>query len=347
MSTIDSFPLLSAEHVIIYPIVTVTVMCIVYGFYIALFSHCIQLLRHGGGSRRSVYVWSTVTLFATSTGMVAVEITKVLHESLVEFTSAKAREFGPLYNFASHDTLKNAIYAFGSILPIIANVAADFILIHRCYVVWGSKKRILVPMIVASFVVNLISSTGAIVQIIGFRDSRIESNTALTGIGAELEAVGFITSAVFNLMLTLSTAGRIWWITRCVGPSRTYYVVTTMNKIILESGTLYPLAMIVHLSFTNAFPGDQLPIDTYPLIVLAAGITPTLIVIRKRLGISTPDGDTVTQPPRSSQFMTSIQPAERSLHLSRLSATVGRHTSVVEANHTKTLLRAPQAVHAV
>ncbi|KAG7092857.1 hypothetical protein E1B28_009172 [Marasmius oreades] len=347
MSTIDTvqyLPLLDVGQVIIYPIVTVTVMCIAYGFYIALFSRCIQLLRHDGVSRRSLYVWSTVTLFVMSTGMVAVEITKVLQQSVVEFTSAKTRDFLPLYNFATHDTHKIITIAFGSTLPIIANAAADFILIHRCYVVWGFKKRILIPVIVASFAVNLISSIATIMLIIGLRDTRIKSNLAIAENAQNIQAVGFIMSATFNLALTLLTGGRIWWITRCAGPSRTYYVVTTMNKIILESGMLYPLVMIVHLSITNTFADFQLPIDTLPLVVLAAGIAPTLIIVRIRLDFSNADDDTVTQPPRSSHFMTSIQPTERSLHLLRLS-TVG--TSVVKANHAKTIPRAPQVVHAV
>ncbi|KAG7092856.1 hypothetical protein E1B28_009171, partial [Marasmius oreades] len=161
--------------------------------------------------------------------------------------------------------------------------------------------------------------------------------------GEYIQVVGAIMSATFNLALTLLTGGRIWWITRCVGPSRTYYVVTTMNKIILESGMLYPLTVIVHLSITNAFARVQFPIDTLPLTVLAAGIAPTLIVVRIRLGISTPDGDTVTQPPRSSQFMTSIQPTERTLHLLRLSP-VNRPSSVIEVNQVKTPSRTLQAV---
>ncbi|KAG7092855.1 hypothetical protein E1B28_009170 [Marasmius oreades] len=345
MSTTDSESQLDVGQVIIRPIVTVTVMCIVYGFYIALFSHCMQLLRHGGLSRRSRYLWSTVTLFVASTGMVAVEITKVLHDSVVEFTSAKTQDLQPFYNLLKHDAVRRVIYAFAYTLPIIANVAADFILIHRCYTVWGAKKRILIPMIVTSFAVTMISSTGLIMSIIGFRDTTIKSNMALFNNGGNIQAIGWIMSAIFNFALTLLTGGRIWWITRCVGPPRNY-LVTTMNKIIFESGVLYPLVMIVHLSIDNAFPENQVPIDTYPLIVLAAGIAPTLIIVRIRLGISTHDGDTMTQPPRSSQFMTSFQLTERSLYLSRPS-TVTRPRPAIEVNQVKTPPRTLQAVQEV
>ncbi|KAF9259789.1 hypothetical protein L218DRAFT_633526 [Marasmius fiardii PR-910] len=124
--------------------------------------------------------------------------------------------------------------------------------------------------------------------IIGARDTRIASSRVLFEDGQTITAVGLIMSALFHLVFTLLTAGRIWWISRTVQRSKAGWSLNqkhrTVIRIILESGILYPLVMIVHLSITNGF--HQVPFDTLPLTVLAAGIAPTLIIVRARLGMS-------------------------------------------------------------
>ncbi|KAF9265721.1 hypothetical protein L218DRAFT_924262 [Marasmius fiardii PR-910] len=348
MLTINSshyLPLLEVGQVVIFPIVTVMVMCIVYGFSIALFALCIHLLRQGRMRFQTLYISFIAILFVLATSMVAVEVMKMIQESVEEFVFIKTGNFLPLYNFLKHDTLKTTIYALGIILPILANIAADSILIHRCYVVWGSTRRILLPLVLASFAVNVTSSTGAIMFIIGIRDTRISSNIALVKTGGNIQAVGMILSASFNSILTLLTAGRVWRITRTLRSSSTYNL-TTMNRIILESGMLYPLAMIIHLSITNAFPQYHTPFDTLPLVVLAAGIAPTLIIVRIRLGIGARGDDLgAWEPP----LLTTVQPTERSMCFSQLSTMGPAYrpgACLMESNRVK-LPRPVQAAHVV
>ncbi|KAF9256825.1 hypothetical protein L218DRAFT_172215 [Marasmius fiardii PR-910] len=311
-------PLFEVLNVIVSPIVTVMVMFIVYGSYIALFALCVYLLRQGEGRFRTLYFSSVAVLFVISTSMVVVETAKELQESVMLFKSVRTQDFLPFLKFTTHDTTKTIIYAFYLILPVAANAAADFILIHRCYAV-----------------------TGMIMIIIGSTDTRVRSNRVLFENGQTIGAVGLIISATFNSVLTLLTAGRIWWITRSVRKSKTY-LLTTMNKIIFESGMIYPLTMIVHLSITNGFPQYYVPFDTFPVVVIAAAIAPTLIIVRIRLGISVPDAGTVTQPPRSSIFLHSIQPTQRSIYFSRLSA-ANRRLSRLEGIQVKP----PPAVHKI
>ncbi|KAF9256850.1 hypothetical protein L218DRAFT_965956 [Marasmius fiardii PR-910] len=353
MSTANSSEyasLLEVGQVVIFPVVTVLVMSIIYGFYIALFSLCIYLLRQGNMRHQTPYVWSTVTLFVIASAMVAAETTYELQKSIVAFTSAKTRDILPLLSYLTHDKLKTIIVVLILILPILANIIADFILIHRCYVAWGSAKRILVPLVLTSCAVNVVYSAGAIMYIFGMRDEAIESNLYWFKQGLFVQALGLIMSASFNSVLTLLTAGRIWWITRCAIRSSRTHVLTTMNKIILESGMLYPLVTILHLAVTNAYPAYQIPFDTFPPVVLAAGIAPTLIIVRIRLRASSPLGedDTVTQPPQSSLFLNSfLQPTQsRSVYLSPLSV-VGRRTSLIEGDNIKSLPKALQAMHAI
>uniref|UniRef100_A0A0W0G4X4 Uncharacterized protein n=1 Tax=Moniliophthora roreri TaxID=221103 RepID=A0A0W0G4X4_MONRR len=96
-----------------------------------------------------------------------------------------------------------------------------------------------------------------------------------------------VTAAV-NLILTLLTAGRVWWIIRRaqahkVGPLNKYKTLSSINRIILESGMLYPISIVVHLStFSTKTP----LIELTPIVVLVAGIAPTLIIVRTSMGQS-------------------------------------------------------------
>ncbi|KAJ8088148.1 hypothetical protein PM082_013699 [Marasmius tenuissimus] len=145
---------------------------------------------------------------------------------------------------------------------------------------------------------------------IGYRDLAIEANRALVDKGETIAAISLVISASFNLALTLLAAGRIWWMTRILNPSKTR-TVRTINKIILESGMLYPLVMIAHLAIANA----NLPLDTFPLIALAAGITPPLIIVLTRLSVHVVEDSEATYSRNNN--LTSFRLTERSFGLSR------------------------------
>ncbi|KAK1217710.1 hypothetical protein PQX77_019630 [Marasmius sp. AFHP31] len=126
---------------------------------------------------------------------------------------------------------------------------------------------------------------GTAMLIIGYRNMDVEANQVLYTKGQTIVGISLVVSAAFNLALTLLTgewlipsdvmttalipfeAGRIWWITRVLNPSKTR-ATRIMNKIILESGMLYPLVTILHLGVVNSGPDP--PLDTFPLVVLTA-----------------------------------------------------------------------------
>ncbi|KAF9265722.1 hypothetical protein L218DRAFT_1075802 [Marasmius fiardii PR-910] len=345
MSTADSSqyaPLLEVGQIVLFPNLTIMVMCIVYGFYIALFCLCMYVQRN---VELRGHVWPIIALFLLSTGMV-LEITYELQKSAVAFTSTKTRDFLPLLDYLTHDTLRTTVAAFILFLPISANVIADYILVHRCYIIWGSAKTILFPLVFVSFAVNVVYSTGAIMYVIGMRDETIGSNLYWLKEGLFIQAVGVISSASFNFILTLLTAGRIWWITRGFWSSSWTFAMKTINKIIIESGILYPCTTIIHLAVTNAFSAYEIPFDTFPPIVLAAGIAPTLLVVRARLGIGDLNDSNSTPPPQSKMRFASVGPTEGSF--SRLSM-VDRPelSSVMEGVHVKALPRAHQEARTV
>ncbi|KAK1224000.1 hypothetical protein PQX77_013119 [Marasmius sp. AFHP31] len=125
---------------------------------------------------------------------------------------------------------------------------------------------------------------------IGETNLRIPSNRDSYSTGNNIYTGFSIAGAVFNAILTLLAAGRIFWISREASrimgkDTRTRY--RTIVAIILESGVLYPAVMIVSVVMQmtldpNASGG--LKIDLTPTSFVVAGIAPTLIIVRCAYG---------------------------------------------------------------
>ncbi|EEB90425.1 hypothetical protein MPER_11371, partial [Moniliophthora perniciosa FA553] len=122
---------------------------------------------------------------------------------------------------------------------------ADAVLIHRLYVTWNSKRLVLIIPIISSCAVNL------------------KCNTAF--------GVALGVNAVFNVILTLSISGRIWWITRDYRAELGDHVERYYNRtitIILESGIIYPIFVIIHLIVYSRH--ETIAYNMYSLLIQAA-----------------------------------------------------------------------------
>ncbi|KAK1224740.1 hypothetical protein PQX77_012341 [Marasmius sp. AFHP31] len=89
-----------------------------------------------------------------------------------------------------------------------------------------------------------------------------------------------------NLLVTVLTASRIWWLSReareCFG-SGTRSLYGRMVAIILESGFLYPAFSFVNLALTQSASEIGAPITLLPTVTLMAGIAPALMIVRCRV----------------------------------------------------------------
>ncbi|EEB95138.1 hypothetical protein MPER_05941 [Moniliophthora perniciosa FA553] len=93
-----------------------------------------------------------------------------------------------------------------------------------------------------------------------------------------------------NIILTLLTASRIWWISRearkHMGPAiKTKY--NTIVVIILESGILYPIFVTTGVIFNLLADPDSYGSAPFSFSIVrsqVAGIAPTLIIIRAARG---------------------------------------------------------------
>ncbi|KAK1231958.1 hypothetical protein PQX77_004908 [Marasmius sp. AFHP31] len=179
---------------------------------------------------------------------------------------------------------------------VMLNAIVDLILISRCYSIWNNSKRVAIPLIVVSSLVNLIGITSVPFYVLDSSAWPYVSRWNEKG-AAPLVITFFSSSLIFNLILTLLTAGRIWQIGREVGSllgSTVHKQYNTVIAILLESGIIYPLAQLLGLVFVFAFrsPG-RYPFNPLPLVVTAAGIAPTLLTIRVAMGQSVESVDSM------------------------------------------------------
>ncbi|KAK7045387.1 hypothetical protein VNI00_007638 [Paramarasmius palmivorus] len=113
--------------------------------------------------------------------------------------------------------------------------------------------------------------------------------------------VFLICTVATNLLLTVLIAGRIIYIsreaTKYVGKNpRNMY--RTAIAVTLESGLIYPVLLIIYIASsrlnsggesTNLSPYYFISIVAYSALNQAAGIAPTLVIVRTSLGIAIED----------------------------------------------------------
>ncbi|KAK7049846.1 hypothetical protein VNI00_005276 [Paramarasmius palmivorus] len=206
----------------------------------------------------------------------------------------------------SEERLVKRIGATGAaavISYIIANIIGDAIMIWRCYCIWGSRiKVIIIPTILC-----LGSNALAIVDTVKANPLHpvLGGDKSLYTLSPPQILISFLFVTMFaNALLTLMIAGRIFYITRkairLLGNHvrRTY---RTIIAIVLESGMLYPFALILYgavllsmlvkggdrdESNRNRLAADLIAQVMAYSIIQFVGIAPTLIVVRTGLGIS-------------------------------------------------------------
>ncbi|EEB95936.1 hypothetical protein MPER_05015, partial [Moniliophthora perniciosa FA553] len=127
-------------------------------------------------------------------------------DSIAAFMTVKTRDPEPLAYHFTYDVMTKVVYSFKFFLPVFLNIATDCMLIHRCYVIWSSEKRVAIPLIIASVVANALGLVSAVMMTIGINDQTIHSNEILYNTGDHLAFAYLISSAIVNSILTLLTS---------------------------------------------------------------------------------------------------------------------------------------------
>ncbi|KAL0565163.1 hypothetical protein V5O48_016864 [Marasmius crinis-equi] len=171
-------------------------------------------------------------------------------------------------------------------------------LIHRCFIIWNRRKAVLYPLTFLSIIINGLVLGSVIATIVGDTDPGPSTSQSLVHIAETVNFDSGIALAIFNLLLTLMTAGRIWRITSSArthgGSSISVRRCKTIMGIIIESGILFPftllMSIIAQLVWVTKTSG--LPIDPTVLSTQLAGLAPTLIIVRvARAGTRSVDSD--------------------------------------------------------
>ncbi|KAK1231605.1 hypothetical protein PQX77_005283 [Marasmius sp. AFHP31] len=280
---------LDAQVVVGYPIATLTATYFFYGLYTILVILCVWLLMRDRFDNRRFYLLSTLVLFIICTMMVIdVTIFRTL-EACLEFEFVKTKDLRPVIHFMMYNKPMLVVYAAWFAIPPLANIVAETMLIHRCYIIWGRSKRVAIPLIILSAIGSLFFFGASVAIVVG--DVNISSQTGwkLRSYAELLTIVGSALSAAVNVLVTLLTAGRIWQVNRL---SRAHYGVSekrdkrklpTAARIILESGIIYPTVMVVQLTTSLGYHGRVQFLDLNPVVVLSAGIAPTLALLRAQM----------------------------------------------------------------
>ncbi|KAJ8093958.1 hypothetical protein PM082_009841 [Marasmius tenuissimus] len=251
--------------VFVTPLLVNSVNLFLYAIYIFLFRRALSILK----SRNSFpelrfYRIILVLLFALAS--IGVPISLV--DDLISAAEILWAYEGVELPARSRDVVDDLDICRYCILLVMA-LAADSIMIFRCYVLWGYKKRYVVGPLVGLILIDLTAVITGALSLSGPRILKVMGNGCLAANG------------VLNLILASMIAARLLWVSRLRGNSLEKATVRRLNSIVsilLESGFLIVIAMAVDVV------GNLLPVeygfDAGSVLIQVAGIAPTLVVIR-------------------------------------------------------------------
>ncbi|THV02665.1 hypothetical protein K435DRAFT_749067 [Dendrothele bispora CBS 962.96] len=247
---------------------------IIYGLLIYITFQAIHLIRRhdsiSPNAKKIYIVYSLVILllmtFDKAANLMLGQMMWIEHRDV---------EGGPLVYFALHST--DWYNVMGSATSMAVNFLGDALLIHRCYLIWGSRLDI----IAFPFLIYLASTSLAIV-------SGVQS--ALPGgfLGRQTTsfAVPWISlTSGLNFILMALIAGRILWIrknNRALMPARAAEVYTGIIAIIIESALPFALLGIV-LAVLLGKNESVVLVFTSVWGVMGA-VSPMLIILRLAMG---------------------------------------------------------------
>ncbi|KAF9074059.1 hypothetical protein BDP27DRAFT_246697 [Rhodocollybia butyracea] len=260
-----------------------------YGGYTVLLSLYAYLQVQQRGRKR-YYQISVLILYMLATTALVLAILAYNQENLLLFAVVFAEINGNvgdalLFDPAvyHHFSVYNALFTAEAAVYVTANIIADALLLYRCYIVWGARKYVIIgPFLISIANAALALAAAALAQ---QNDETIIANTSLKA--ASAISTSFLAVNLFtNCLLTGLIAGRIWWISKAtrqsLGADDDDNSLTSIVAIILESGSLYPVALAIGMGLNAA----NSVFSVEPILTVIVGMAPTLIMVRTDLDIS-------------------------------------------------------------
>ncbi|KAF7345898.1 hypothetical protein MVEN_01611900 [Mycena venus] len=254
---------------------------IAYSLYAGLYGICIWTLL---SRRKSHYLWHIC-------------MTTLLYISVTAFFMFT---IAALFVVKFQDDVK--VTSACEVFMVISHVQADIILIHRCFMIWERKKTVIIlPLLtlVATFALGL-----TVALRFGFTYSAFLIGIRGIWIRNEPLILGFYCSSFLtNIIVTGTMAYRLNRLAQFVG-GRLASGYKVVFALIIESGIAYSfIILLVLCSFIPLMIKDTLSWEDIHngfvyVLVLASGITPTLLLVRVAMGTSISDIQNSVLPPQ-------------------------------------------------
>uniref|UniRef100_A0A0W0FV92 Integral membrane protein n=1 Tax=Moniliophthora roreri TaxID=221103 RepID=A0A0W0FV92_MONRR len=278
----------SIQSVLLSPFISVGLILFLLGFYVLLFGMVVYfLLTRQNMINRKLHLGWVIVLFALSVSATLFGAGVILRETALAFHAASTQDLNPLeeWIFVPLKASRSVPEALSGILYVLANCIADSILLYRCFVIWESRKRVIIVPLLVLLATNVMGLIGHIVFYVGMSMVQYELSTRTDTVNVAYS----IANTVNTLLLTLMIAGRIWWRTRDARRFMGQEVGRTYKRIILvlvESGFMYSASLIVDQSLIQSASSLGFALNLNGVMSLMVGIAPTLIILRTSLGLT-------------------------------------------------------------
>ncbi|KAJ8093961.1 hypothetical protein PM082_009844 [Marasmius tenuissimus] len=251
--------------VVVTPILISSIHLFLYAIYICLFRRVLSILKARDPSADLRFHQITLILLFV---LASVSVPICLVDDIMSMADSLWTYEGVEFSERIRDVIDGLDICRYCIFLAMA-IAGDSIMVFRCYVLWGYKKRYVVGPLVGLILVDLTAIVTGVLSINGSRTLKLVGNGCLAANG------------VLNFILASMIAGRLFWVLRT---RRDWLEEATARRfknivsIILGSGFLLVVAMAVDV-VGNLLP-DESYFDLGSVLIQMAGIAPTLIVVR-------------------------------------------------------------------
>ncbi|TFY72243.1 hypothetical protein EVG20_g745 [Dentipellis fragilis] len=270
---------------------------VLHGFYTALFAGSIYVLAFQRLNK--YYLATTIILYILITTGAAFDLAQVL--STPKTISGAYFSDGGDYlcdpdsitpEQVHEAVISNLFNVVHDVLNVFSQIAADGLLIFRCFVIWERKIRIVLPLIILLTATTVCNLVDAHYDYELYKMSRAAGSSGVTPPGwfravdmsSEFANAGVAMMLATTVLTTIATAGRIWWTLKRLGRRSIGGAYRSAILMLVESGMLYSSALIVQLiiqqtaaEYIGIFPEIQ---------SMLSGIAPTLIIVRVGMGRS-------------------------------------------------------------
>ncbi|KAA1472214.1 hypothetical protein DENSPDRAFT_166285 [Dentipellis sp. KUC8613] len=289
---------------------------VLHGFYTALFAGSIYVLAFQRPNK--YHLVATITLYILITTGAALDLAQVLATpktiSGTYFSDGGDYLCDPdsITSEQVHEALLSDLFdVVHDVLNVFSQVAADGLLIHRCFVIWERRMRIVLPLIILLIATTVCNLVDAHYDYELYKMARVAGASGVTPAGwfgavdmsNEFANAGVALMLTTTVLTTIATgtcfssfnpveeqtmfflsAGRIWWTLKRLGRRNIGGAYRSAILMLVESGMIYSSALIVQLiiqqtaaEYIGIFPEIQ---------SILSGIAPTLIIVRVGMGRS-------------------------------------------------------------